>query len=56
MKVQHGKGKVKLLCIISSLGQVQFFLDKYIKAIYLFLQKYQYCYFHTPDQTEKAYP
>ena len=45
-----GKVRAKLssLCIICSVGQVKFSLDKYIMAIYLSLGKYKILLFSTP--------
>ena len=47
----HGISKVRAklssLCIICSLGQVKFSLDKYILAINLSWASIKFCYFHT---------
>ena len=48
----HGISKVRAklsyLCIICSLGQVKFSLDRYIIAMYLSLGKYFFFYISTP--------
>ena len=48
MVINKVRDKLGSLCIICSLLQVQFSLDKYIMAINLFLGKYTFCYFHAP--------
>ena len=52
----HGTSKLKAklssLCIIYSLGQIKFSLDKYIMAIYLSLGKYMYKILLFPQSTD----
>ena len=49
MVINKVRDELGSLCIISSLGQVKFSLDKYIMVNYLSMGKYKFCYFQTPD-------
>ena len=48
MVIDKVRDELGSLCIICSMGQVKFSLDKYIMAIYLSLGKYKILLFPNP--------